>query len=308
MGISIVIMEQMIQLFLIMVMGGVIVKTGVLKGQDSHILSAVTLYLITPCVILEAFQVDYTPRVRNGLLLALGELVIIHILILLSLPALGRIFRLDAVEKASIAYSNSGNLIIPLVTAALGKEWVIYSSAFMSVQLFFMWSHGKMLLCGEKKIALRKIFSNINMIAVLAGAVLFISGCRLPSLVRGAMDSAGKMIGPMSMLIAGMLIGDMSLKKVFSYRRLGLVTFLRMIVFPALSLVILKYSPLAGLTEDGFTILLITLLAVVTPTASSITQMSQIYGKNAEYASVINAATSVVCMVTMPLMVFLYQL
>ena len=49
---------------------------------------------------------------------------------------LGHALHLDAVEKASMIYSNAGNLIIPIVTAVLGKEWVIYSSAFLSVQLF----------------------------------------------------------------------------------------------------------------------------------------------------------------------------
>ncbi|MDF2884933.1 MAG: autotransporter, partial [Clostridiaceae bacterium] len=49
-------------------------------------------------------------------------------------------------------------------------------------------------------------------------------------------------------------------------------------------------------------------LATITPTASSITQMAQIYGKDAEYASVINVTTTVVSIITMPVMVLLYQI
>ena len=44
------------------------------------------------------------------------------------------IFEIDAVEKASIVYSNAGNLIIPLVIAVLGEDKVIYASAFIAVQ------------------------------------------------------------------------------------------------------------------------------------------------------------------------------
>lgn len=85
-----------------------------------------------------------------------------------------KVLKLDGVEETSLIYSNAGNLIIPIVTAILGKEWVIYTSAFLSVQLFLLWSHAKMKLCGEKGIDLKKILTNINMIAIFAGVLLFL--------------------------------------------------------------------------------------------------------------------------------------
>ena len=42
--------------------------------------------------------------------------------------------------------------------------------------------------------------------------------------------------------------------------------------------------------------------------ASSITQMAQVYHKDAQYASAINVVSTVLCVVTMPLMVTLYQM
>lgn len=91
----------------------------------------------------------------------------LHIgLILLNSP-LKKLLRLDAAEQTSVICSNAGNLIIPLVTALLGKDWVIYSCACLSVQMVLLRSHGKAVLCGEKGINLRKIVTNINMIAIL---------------------------------------------------------------------------------------------------------------------------------------------
>ena len=57
-----------------------------------------------------------------------------------------------------------------------------------------------------------------------------------------------------------------------------------------------------------YTTLLVSLLATCTPSASTITQMAQIYGKDADYASAINVVTTLLCIFTMPLMVALYQL
>ena len=60
MNISILLMEQIIQLFLMIFMGYLIVKVGLVKDEDSKVLSKIILYLIIPCVIINSFQVDYT--------------------------------------------------------------------------------------------------------------------------------------------------------------------------------------------------------------------------------------------------------
>ena len=59
MQISILLMKQILELFLMILMGYVIVKTGLLKDEDSKVISKIVLYLIIPCVIINAFQVEY---------------------------------------------------------------------------------------------------------------------------------------------------------------------------------------------------------------------------------------------------------
>lgn len=62
MQISILLMEQIFELFLMILMGFIIVKVGIVKEEDSKVLSKIVLYLIIPCVIINAFQVDYTKK------------------------------------------------------------------------------------------------------------------------------------------------------------------------------------------------------------------------------------------------------
>lgn len=233
---------------------------------------------------------------------------LLHAGIIVVVNLLGHALHLDAVEKASMIYSNAGNLIIPIVTTVLGKEWVIYSSAFLSVQLFLLWSHAKSMLCGEKSFELKKVLTNINMIAILAGAALFLLHIQLPAVIEDSLDMVGSAIGPISMIILGMLMAGMNFKKILGYRRLWLVTALRLVGIPLAAVALLKLSGLAHLVPDGQTILLVSLLATCTPSASTITQMAQIYGKDADYASAINVVTTLLCIFTMPLMVALYQL
>lgn len=306
--IAVILAKKILSLFLIMIMGAALVKSNVLKTKDSKSLSVITLYLVMPCVIISSFQVAYTEEIRDGLILALIAAVLVHIILIVLTEILGRALHWDPVERASAIYSNAGNLIIPIVTALLGKEWIIYTSAFLSVQLILLWSHGKMTLCGEKKIELKKIATNVNMISIFIGILFFVCRIQLPAVLQDSIDTVGGMVGPAAMIVTGMLIGNMDLKKLASYKRLWLMVVIRLIAYPILNIVFLKYSGLAAMVPAGDTILMITLLATITPSASTITQMAQVYGKDADYASAINVATTLLCIVTMPLMVMIYQL
>ena len=294
MTISILLAQQIAQLFLMIFMGFLIVKAGLLKDEDSKVLSKIVLYLIIPCVILNAFQVDYTPETVRGLLVAFA--------------ALGRVFHLDAVEITSVYYSNSGNLIVPLVTAVLGAEWVLYSCVYMSVQLVFFWTHCKKVISREASYDWKKIVLNLNIISIFVGILLFFTGIRLPALVNNTLHSVGSMVGPASMIVTGMLFAGMDFRQIFANKRIYFVTFLRLIAVPLMALVLLKISHLADLSADGPTLILIVFLAVITPSASTVTQMCQVYGNDSRYASAINVVTTLASIVTMPLLVMLLQM
>lgn len=305
--IALLLIRKIIQLFLIMFLGYILVKFHALKAEESVVLSKIALYLLMPCAMLNSFQVDFTPDVRDGLIFGF----VIAALILILLIGIGKLseylLHMDVVEKTSISYSNSGNLIIPLVSAVLGPDWIIYSSSFLSVQLIFMWTHCVGLFAGKGNMNLKKILLNPNMLAIFAGIFMLISGLRPPALVNETLSSMGDMLGPTCMLVTGMLVADMDFKEILSRKRIYLVIALRMLVCPALVLLLLKLSHGAALVANGDRILLITFLAAMAPSASSITQFAQLYDRDAVYAGAINILTTLICIITMPMFVFLYD-
>ena len=276
MQISILLAEQIVELFLMILMGYVIVKLGLVTDDDSKILSKIVLYIVIPCVMINAFQIDYTPDKIQGMLLALVASVVLQVLLLIAVWM-------------------------------MGKEWVVFGCVFMAVQLIFMWTHGKYIISSGERIDWRKIVLNINMIAIFIGAVLFLLKIHLPEIVDGTLHAVGSTIGPVSMIVTGMLIAGMNLRDIFTNRRVYVVTFLRLLLVPVLALIILKISGLVTWHPQGEKILLVTFLAVITPSASTITQMCQVYGGNSKYSSAINVMTTLLAIVTMPVMVLLYQ-
>lgn len=308
MHISLLLMNQIIQLFIMIFMGFIIVKARLLKAEDSKILSVIVLYLIIPCVIINAFQVDYTPQTVKGLLIALAGSVMTQVILLIVVSILGRVFHLNEVEVASIYYSNSGNLIVPIVTFILGKEWVLYGCVFMSVQLVFIWTHCKKIISRESTYDWRKIVLNINMISIAIGIILFLTRIHLPAIINNTLSAVGSMIGPASMIVTGMLFAGMNFKQIFANKRVYFVSFFRLIIVPVIALFLIKCSQLSTFSSNGNKLMMIVFLAIITPSASTVTQMCQVYGNDSQYASAINVVTTLLAIITMPLMVMLFQI
>lgn len=69
----------------------------------------------------------------------------IHVVLLVLSALLSRPLKLDAVEQVNVIYSNAAALVIPLVKALMGDAYVIYSCAFIIVQLVLLWTHASSL-------------------------------------------------------------------------------------------------------------------------------------------------------------------
>lgn len=213
MEVSILLMQQIAQLFIVLLMGYVVVKAGLLKASDSKVLSVVFVYLVMPCVVLNAFQIDDTPQIRTGLLYSMGIAVGMHVVFLVLNAIFKKPLRLDVVEQVNIIYSNAAALVIPLVQALLGEEYVVYSCAFVIIQLILLWTHASACLQEGAKLEWKKILTNVNLIAIVAGALLYLLHISLPTPIVSTLSSVGAMIGPMGMLLAGMAIAEVPLKK-----------------------------------------------------------------------------------------------
>ena len=296
---------KIIQLFLIMILGFVLVKAKLVKSEDSSVLSKLSLYLFMPAVIINAFNVEMTNDIVRGLIVAFFVAVLIHIVLLMLDCILKKYFKTTNVERASIMYSNAGNLIVPIVTYVLGEEWLIYSSAYLIVQLVFLWTHGVKLF-SDQKLSAKKILLNVNKLAVISGFVIMFLGLRLPKFIGEITSSLGAILAPAGMIIAGMLAASVDFKKMLKNKRLYLVMMARLVMCPVIIMFLLKGISLIVRIPNIDTVMLISYLATITPTASTVMQFSQIYGKDSYYATAITAITTIGCIITMPLLILFF--
>ena len=203
---SLILLQQIAQLFIIIFLGWAIVKAGILKSEDSRVLSMLLLYVIIPCVILNAFQIERTTDTVRMMELSLLSALMMNVLSLVLGRLSAKLFCLNTVETASVMYSNCTNMVVPLVIGIFGEDWVMYVTCYSIVQTILVWTHARILISGKKEISLRDLVCNVNILAIAIGLFLFAFQIRLPAVIRSAFAMAGNTMGPVAMLIIGMLM------------------------------------------------------------------------------------------------------
>jgi hypothetical protein len=177
----------------------------------------------------------------------------------------------------------------------------------VAVQTIFIWTHGKSIIRETRDYDLKGLLLNPNILATILGIILFVNKVSLPSVLGNAVSATGSMVGPISMIITGIIIASMDLVKVFNNIRAYIVSAARLVFYPLMVVFMCCFSGMLNWHPQAEKILLIVLLASAAPTASAITQMAQIYNKDAYNASVINVMSIIFCIITMPVIVFIYQ-
>lgn len=306
--------SKILSLLVLVGAGVVLVKTKMLKKEDSVALSKISVFLLSPCVIVSSFSMKVDGKAGQSLLLCFFYAILANFLFLFLGTLLRKPLHLSPVEEMSMEYTNCGNFVLPIVASVLGEEYLLYVSAYITVYNLLVWTHGIHLFQGKaeqtkeersKENAFLKILFNPNILAILFGVFLFFTKISLPAPISLAISDLGKMIGPISMLITGIILGSMSFKKILSYRRIYMVTAFRLLFFPFIYLLLISVLSRIDGFLDNHVLFLVTFLSAMAPAAANVSQFAILYGKEEEYASCINIFTTLCTIISVPILVYL---
>lgn len=306
--------SKILSLLVLVGAGVVLVKTKLLKKEDSVALSKISVFLLSPCVIVSSFSMKVDGKAGQSLLLCFFYAILANFLFLFLGTLLRKPLHLSPVEEMSMEYTNCGNFVLPIVASVLGEEYLLYVSAYITVYNLLVWTHGIHLFQGKaeqtkeeksKENAFLKILFNPNILAILFGVFLFFTKISLPAPISLAISDLGKMIGPISMLITGIILGSMSFKKILSYRRIYMVTAFRLLFYPFIYLLLISVLSRIDGFLDNHVLFLVTFLSAMAPAAANVSQFAILYGKEEEYASCINIFTTLCTIISVPILVYL---
>lgn len=296
-----ILLRQIIIMFLFMMIGVWLFRTGKLTKAGSKDLGNVLIYVIMPCVVLNAYMTEFSRERLTGLLWAFGLSVAA---LLLAMLVSHVIFKKHPIENFGTAFSNAGFMGIPLVSAVLGTEAVFYTSAFVALLNILQWTYGVFVITRDKRqISAKKILTNPVLGSLLVGILLFLLPVEMPSVVTSTVGSIAAMNAPVAMISLGTYLAQIRLKELFTDRTAYASTAVRLIVIPLLTLILLWPVP-----AEYMTVKLAVLIVAVTPVGSNVAIFAQIHNQNYTQA-VKSVCLSTLCsIVTMPLLVALARM
>lgn len=301
----ILIFEQLVKMFFIMLLAFICYKIKLVDQNGNRSVSNLLLMVVNPILIITVYQgTDYDPDMVKGLLLAFVAAFITHVLgiiisTLLFRPSSGPDC---SIERFNSMYSNCGFIGIPLINSVLGSSGVFYLTAYMVVFNLFSWTHGIVLM--EKKCSLKNLKEGVlspMFIATFAAVALFFLKIHIPSVVLDSMNYVADMNTPLAMMVAGFSVAQADLGKMLRNLRIYFVSFIKLILLPVLMIGVLKLMALPS--EVATTVL----VGAACPAATTGTMMAIRYRQNYTYSSELFAMTTVLSVITIPVVVFLSE-
>lgn len=303
-----VIINQIIVLFLLMGLGVALVRMKVLDGGICNKLTWILCYVVMPCLIFNAFQIDYTPQLWHNFLLMASLSAGIHIVyIILSKLLLNgqRLKRLAIAEQMQFTaiYSNCGFMGIPLVMALVGQQGAFYGSVYIAVNGLFVWTHGLLTYSGTfTRKSVRNALLNPNTIASVLGVICFVFSIRMPLPIHSAVDSVGRMNTGLSMILVGASMAGVSIMEIWRSSHAWVSVFMRNLLFPVVIL-----GGLMSLHIQG-NLLIVAMALSACPVAGMSVLFAQLTGKNTEFPVKSLTLSTLASMVTLPIMLTLSSL
>lgn len=302
---------KILQMFIILLAGVIAYKTGLINKTSTAHLSNLLLMMVSPLLSFLSYQLDFTPALLNGLLLALFASVLTYVI---SIGLSELLFRQGksllsktetrtenyGVEKIALVYSNCGFFGIPLVSSIFGTEGVFYLTAYLTAFNVLLWTHG-LLAMGERfdlKTLWKKLMTPA-ILAVVTGVICFLLRIHLPELLTYPLGLIANMNTPLAMIVAGANLAQADLLKCLKKPRVYLVSFLRLLALPALSLLLLWVLHIT--ISLDFTIAFTVFIASACPVGAVSIMFAERFGKDSSYATELFVVTTVLSLLTIPL-------
>lgn len=239
-----ILLQQTIIMFALMLLGLLLSRRGMITEQGSRDLSNVLLYAVIPCVILRSYMSEFsTEKLRAMGLSALIAVIAFAASIAVAYLTCGTRHR---IENFAVAFGNAGFIGIPLVTAVFGPEAAFYVVSFSTFANLLQWTYGIVIISGKKEtMNLRMVFVNPVFISMVIGIALFVLQPTLPTVVTGTIGYIADGNTVLAMIILGYYLSRVQLRGLFADVRLYLFSALRLLVVPAVTILVFLPFPFA---------------------------------------------------------------
>ncbi len=322
-------LQQMIILFLLMMVGFGLKKTGLINTTGVKTLSAVVVNAANPAMVLAASINKENTIQGMELARTFGLILIVYVILIILAWVLTRVLRVPVGQRGTYqnmtVFSNIGFMGFPLVSAMFGSEAMLYASLFTIPYNILIYTYAYVMMDHDQadirragatsgsasalnaaarsstvpagppiSETLKKIF-NIGMIASILTIIIYLTRVPVPKFIESTVTYLSNLTAPLSMIVIGASMADMKLRDMCTDVRLLIFSGLKLLLIPIVGVLLIK------LTGASLLFVGVCVIMLGTPVGSMTAMLAQTHDSNAELASRGVALTTVLSVVTLPI-------
>ena len=297
-------LSPMLVMFFCIIIGFILNKKKITPENTAAVLSRLENNVLMPAGIISVFGKNCTVEALCENYISLAY-CIIPLAIAVSIALfLSRYFSTNAyrrnIYKYALTFGNFGFMGLAIVPAILGEEmhfkYLLYILPLYA--LVYTWGNAILIPHGEEKNSILKSVLNPICISFIIGAVIGLTGLwdYTPEAIQITIANLGACMGPISMVLTGFVIGDFDVLKLLKKKRVYLATLLRLIILPALFVMLIW---LLGANKEN---MILCLFAFGTPLGLNTVVYPAAYGGDTKTGASMAMISHTLCIITIPLM------
>lgn len=301
-------LQQVVILVIEIGVGYIAAKRGKIPASALSVLTYLCCSIALPCAIIYPIvNLDNSPELWTSLgtgILVILACAVVQIVVCLVLFR-GEDAKKRPVYQMATVYGNSAFMGIPLVTAIVGTDGVIYATLMVIFDTVFLFTHASLAMSGTRPtlgFIARKVFG-LATISMIIGVVILFAGVQLPSIAMTCMNDLRGMMTPVAMLIVGTQIAQQDFGKIFASLKRYTVSIIKLVVWPLL--ITLALIPFRAMIPAIAVISIV--ICKATPQAAVLGVLAQQNDLDGEEAAAVVGLTTILSVITLPIMASVAQ-
>lgn len=297
-----IVMRQVLLLIVFAAVGYILCKTGKVKSEQTKLLSTLQVYIFLPCNIINTFSANFTVAyIRDKYPLLIVSFVIIAIMVVVGYvlsKLLAKKSYLQSVYRYSLTVSNYGFFGYPLVSGLFGELMLQNAMVFTLPLSIYAHTIGYAMLT-KTKLSFKRFF-NPSITASIVGAMIGLIGLKLPFVLDNVVDKSAACMGPIGMLLAGMVVSEFEFAELLKERKNYIVAALRLLIIPCTIACSVK---LLGFEDMVLTALMMHAM----PCGLNTIVFPRLVGEDCRIGASLTLITSLLACITVPVLVTLFS-
>lgn len=305
MELVIAILQQFIIMIILAGIGYIMFRSQKITLAGSKTLGNILIYLSLPCVIINGFLIERTPEHFLGLLYsAVAAIVLLFVAIIIS----RLIFKKDAIAVFAGSFSNAGFFGVPLIVASLSNGMVFYIASFIAFLNLLQWTYGVALMTQDqtgqkgqnplKSLSFKRIATAPFMIAIVIGLFFFLTQLPMPSILAKSISFLSGLNTPIAMFTVGVYLAETDIGKMLRKPVLYKISAVRLLVIPLISILLLSLLP-----SEMADLKMAIIIAAACPVGSNVAVYAQLHDKDYIYSVETVIISTVLSLVSIPVVV-----